>query len=84
MTIGNKADKSIASFCETRTKRRFEIYRGKNLHPLHQTVTGIAVKSNSAVGILCKMIDCKIPVFDPFPGSSVTSLSLTPMHMNSI
>jgi hypothetical protein len=87
MVTGNKTDKCITSFCETRTKRSVEVYRGKNLHPLRQTATDIAAKSNSAVGILRKMIDCKIAVFDPFPGSPVTCyykhFSLL-MHTNSM
>jgi hypothetical protein len=50
-------------------------------------VTDIATKSNSPVVILCKAIDFKIPVFDPFSGPPVRcfykNLSL-PMHINSM
>jgi hypothetical protein len=62
-------------------------YIGVKLAPSPQTVTDIAAKSNSTVGILRKTIDLKIPAFDLFLGTPVTCsdkhLSL-PMHINSM
>ncbi len=91
---------SVTLFCETRTQRSVEEFRGRNLHTVHhrrdirlrkpspsQTMTDIVVKSNSTVGILWNTIEFKISVCDRFPGLPVTCYDKylsLPMHMSSM